>query len=869
MRTFSFTLVLILTAFILAIIPQKNELNLNNSNIVSSSLNFETEKLESEGNHEIEKNYFSAWNYPYEDGLPADVQLRIWNDVNALPDEKDTEPDAVNSWQQLGPFGEAYPDSLSIKYSGRIKDVEPPRGNVELRIAAASGGIWRHLGFFGVPITNTLPTPWIGTFATDPSNPNIVFAGTGEPDVMPGIGLWKTTNLGINWQKDDFAGFTPLVFYKIRFDPNIASRIHAACTDGYFRSDNGGNNWVRKYTGAVTDFAVNIFNNSSVIYIAEKNSGTGGILKSTNGGDNFTRITSLPTTDIGKSLVATGNSPNIVYVFLGRNSTQYPLGVYRSDNSGTSWTNITPAGKQAFSDRNVEYKSLLTVCPADPYTVMTGTTSMCRSTDGGQTWTEYWDFPNATHPYRNLHGDHHRMEWKDGNTVYSTNDGGIAVSSDRGATWSTSINILPVTQIYRFDVGISNKNVIYGGTQDNGIVKTENPSAGWNFLFTGDGGGIEIDPVLSSKVYASHNGSGVPNVGWGRYKSTNGGLESPWWPEITHDLPPQNDGCPPIHSDKTPPIYLYTNGGPYIFKSTNEGANWTKANTTAFPTPYVFNFSVSKYVSGGSVIYACLADIPENGNHTGKLLRVLDNGTWNERSSGLPQSGAWVRNVAIHPTNTNTAYAVMNGVNGQKIFRTTNRGVTWTNITGNLPNIPVSDLVPHPTDNNKLYLSSEYGCYKTTNGGTNWFRWNNGMPDNLPTSGIINSLGSIDSIAQNGKYYIIAATYGRGFWMREISGDDPIGVINNSYPVAYSLSQNYPNPFNPATKIDYSIAKSGIVKIVVYDILGKVVKTLVDEKESPGKYSIEFNAGNFSSGVYFYRIETATFTDVKKMILLK
>jgi photosystem II stability/assembly factor-like uncharacterized protein len=710
----------------------------------------ENKELQGLSSNEFENNFFSVWNHPYSNGIPSDVQLNIWREIQALPSEKEIDGDNINSWLNLGPFGEAYPDSLSIKYSGRVTDIEPPRGNVELRVAAASGGIWRHLGFFGVCVSNSLPTPWIGSIATDPTNSNIIYAGTGEPAVMGGIGLWRTTDGGASWNQVNFSGFVPWCFYKIRFDPNISGRVHAATSDGYFRSDNGGNTWVRKYAGLVSDFAVNVFNNSAVVYIAVKDGGSnGGIYKSTNGGDSFSRLNNLPTTDIGKSMIATGNSPNIVYVFIGRNSTQLPVGVYRSDNSGGSWTNITPQSMQVFFTASVEYHSVLTVCPADPYTVMTGTISMCRSTNGGQTWTEYWDFPAATHPYRNLHGDHRRMEWKDGNTVYSGNDGGIAVSQDRGATWSTSINILPITQIYNFDVGISNKNVIVGGTQDNGIVKTVDLGhSSWLFLFTGDGGGIEIDPVLSNKVYSSHDGSSVPNVSWGRYKTTDGGLN---WSDVTHNLPAHDDWAPLIHSDKSPPIYLYTNGGPHMFKSTNEGGSWTQMNATAFPSPYILNFSVSKYVSTiGSVIYACLEDMPENGNHSGKLLRVYDNGTWYERSSGLPQSGAWVRSVAIHPTDVNTAYALMNGFSGQKIFKTTNRGVSWTNITGDLPNIPVSDLIPHPTDNNKLYLGSEFGCYKTSNGGVNWYRWNNGLPDKLPQSSIINDLCVIDSIAQNG-----------------------------------------------------------------------------------------------------------------------
>ncbi len=871
MRTANSVLILVLfiVTFTLTLEDSKKVTDPKNygENESTGSKQFESEKKGEVtiSSHEIEKRFFAEWNHPYSDGIPSEIQLNIQKSIKSLPGEEELDPNSTNSWQQLGPNGIPYPDSTSIKYSGRVKDIEAPSGNVELRVGASSGGIWRHMGTYGVCVSNSLPSPWLGSFTTDPANSNIVYAGTGEPDVMGGIGLWKTTDAGASWQQVNFANDVPWCFYKIRFDPNIAGRIHAATSDGYFRSDNNGSTWINKYPGLVSDFAINTFNNSSVVYIAEKNSGTGGILKSTNGGDSFTRITNLPHTDIGMSLIATGNSQNTVYVFLGQNSTGLPIGVYRSDNSGTSWTTITPQGVQAFNTARVEYKSLLSVCPADPNTVMTGTTSMCRSTNGGLTWTEYWDIGN--NPYRNLHGDHHRMEWKDANTVYSANDGGIAVSTDKGATWSSAINILPITQFYDFDIGTSNKNVMYGGTQDNGTVKTENLGNTWYFIDGGDGAGNDIDPLSSNTVYITHNASG--NITYRRYKTIDGGQT---WIDITSNLPPLDDWVPKIHSDKTTPFYLYTNGGSHMFKSTNEGVNWTQMNSTAFPTPYILNFSVSIYSGTGPVIYACLEDAPESGNHTGKLLRVYDNGTWYERSAGLPTTGAWVRNVAIHPTDINTAYALMNGFSGSKVFKTTNRGVNWTNITGNLPDIPVSDLVPHPSDNNKLYLSSEFGCYKTTNGGTNWYRWNNGMPGYPPLQSsdpIICDLKVIDSIAQNGKYYIAACTYGRGIWMREISGDDPIGIISNSTPVAYSLSQNYPNPFNPSTKIDFSIAKSMSVRIIIYDVLGRAVRTLLDEKRQAGSYSVEFDAKNLSSGVYFYKLTSGDYADVKKMVIIK
>ncbi len=853
---FSITSLIVLITFYFFTIDRNN-------NKIKSGDKFSEENFEEEAGYEIAIKYFSVWNHPYGNNIPENVLAESWSQINLLPDETSVDAEIISPWKCIGPFGISRNDSPSVKYTGRVKDIEAPNNTTGLRVGAASGGIWSYSLIFPINISNGIETPWLGTFATDPDDNNIIYAGTGEPAVMPGRGLWRTTNGGANWHQVYFDGFIPWCFYKIRFDPNNSNKLHAVTTEGYFRSDDNGNSWQRKYPGIITDFAINVYNNSNTIYITKKNpTGIGGILKSTNGGDTFVQLTGYPNMNTGRSVIDCGNSPNIVYALIG-DSSDTPKGVFKSENSGANWVNITPTGMQAFMLKSVEYMAVISVCPTNPAIVFAGTKSLCRSSDGGLTWAEYLDYGNT--PVRNIHGDHHRLVWKDGNTVYSANDGGVAISSDRGITWSTSINTLPLTQSYHFDVGISNKNVIYSGTQDNGTIKSENLGFSWSVIIGGDGGTNEIDPTNSNKVFFTHLTGGV--IPYNRLKTVNGGLN---WSNITGNLPPHNDFIPRMTSDQTQPLYLYTNAGSFIFKSTNEGTLWTQMNTPAFPGIGIFNFTVSKYITNtGSLIYASLMDTPESGNHSGKLLRVFDNGTWYERSSGLPVQGAWVRNVSIHPNNVAVAYAVMNGFNGQKVFKTSNRGVNWVNISGDLPNIPVSDIIPHPSDNNILYLSTEFGCYKSNNGGVNWIRWNYGMPDKLPQATTINDLDVIDSLALNGRYYILAATYGRGIWMREISSDDPIGIINNSIPNNYSLSQNFPNPFNPVTQINYSILKSENVKLYVFDVLGKVVKIICNEKKSAGSHTVEFNASKLASGIYFYRLETDNFKDTKKMILLK
>jgi hypothetical protein len=299
-----------------------------------------------------------------------------------------------------------------------------------------------------------------------------------------------------------------------------------------------------------------------------------------------------------------------------------------------------------------------------------------------------------------------------------------------------------------------------------------------------------------------------------------------------------------------------------VYFSTNSGDSWTKLNTSAFPTSELTDVRVSKWTPGGAVVYAVLSSAGD-----GTRLRVYDNGTWYERSTGL-FGGVRIKNVSPHPTNPDVAYAILSGIGTYpKVYRTTNRGLNWTNVTGNLPTtVPYSDLVAHPTDPAKLYLGSEFGCYRTTDGGTNWHRWNNGMPQ----ANIVTEMKYIDSLAINGKFYVLAGTYGRSIWMRDVSGDDPTEVAESSpTPADFRLYQNYPNPFNPSTTIQFSIPQAGFVTMKVYDLLGKEIKTLVDANLEAGVYSARWDASAAAGGVYFYELHVGDFVQARKLIVLK
>jgi len=198
--------------------------------------------------------------------------------------------------------------------------------------------------------------------------------------------------------------------------------------------------------------------------------------------------------------------------------------------------------------------------------------------------------------------------------------------------------------------------------------------------------------------------------------------------------------------------------------------------------------------------------------------------------------------------------------NGKKVYRSTNYAESWDTVSY-IPSYPPSMIrSSYFVDINTGWAGGSYGyLYKTTNGGYNWIREN--------TVGDQRFWGSIwfynDSIGWG--------SGGAGKIMHTTTGGQSLVNISleNEHPVAFELSQNYPNPFNSNTNVKFQIINSGVVILKVFDLLGREVKTLVNEYKQPGTYQVSFNAEGLSSGVYFYKIIAGDFSETKKMILIR
>ncbi|MCE1164282.1 MAG: hypothetical protein LWX07_02635 [Bacteroidetes bacterium] len=671
-----------------------------------------------------------------------------------------------NKWKCIGPFGQKLHYAAGSYYSGRIYEFEIIKSG--LRIASETGGIFQTDNNCSKyePIADNLGTLVIGSFVTNPDDENTIFVGTGNCS-LPGIGLWKTKDRGKHWDSPALSP-VPNAFYKICYTPSNLNKIHAVTDSGYYRSDDGGETWERHLSGLTTDLAINS-KNPKILYTAVENQSQSdeyrhlkisGVYKSEDGGDKWERIGDdpvLPNKDIGRTSISMyEKNPSIIYVSVSGYGSPSLKGVYKTDNDGKNWKKITPSyvNKDNSGFYQGAFNNYISVSPVDPDRVLLGWASLSITKDGGNSWKLIEDV--------NVHADHHAITWdKNGKTIYEGNDGGFSLSTDAGEKWSTAKNTLPISQFYGFDVSPSNGNYLYGTAIDDGICGTSNMGSTWYNYWIGDCASVCIDPENPLNIFYAQYGCAGPNF-CSLFKSTNGGINY-------QDINKGVDTCglnwdnfyTHIKNNNASNFNLYVSCDNHLYISSDKGGKWKKFNPGGFHFP-IGNFAVAKN-SSSDLLYVCLMDSTDNKNK----LKIYENGSWDERSGGLPKN-SYIKFVTIDPKNSNTAYALMSQADSpsERIFITKDKGKNWENITGNMPDVPLAEIIVNPENEKILYLGTSKGCYKTIDGGKSWERWNNGLPEAV----IITEMRLIEK-SPDKKKYVAISTYGRSIWIIDVTQD--------------------------------------------------------------------------------------------------
>lgn len=369
---------------------------------------------------------------------------------------------------------------------------------------------------------------------------------------------------------------------------------------------------------------------------------------------------------------------------------------------------------------------------------------------------------------------------------------------------------------------------LFAGTWGGGVFLSNNNGESWTAVNNG------LTNLYVEALTASGNNIFAGTWGGGIFLSTNSGSS---WTAVNNGLASSKYiHCFTVAGTKVfTGTHFFSSGGGIYF-STNNGTNWIYSGLT--------EHSVKTIAVAGSNLFAGTDSYPFGAG--GAWLSTNNGANWT--ASGLTNQYVW--------SITSSGSNIFAGTAGT-VYLSQNNGTSWTipagtGFSGGDINLAVSGT--------NLFAGTNNGIYLSTNNGTSWLHKNHGFT-NSPNGPMVWAL----LFANN---YIFAGT-NISVWRRSSTEIINIKQISGLVPSSYSLSQNYPNPFNPVTNLEFEISDLGFVTLKIYDLLGKEVATLVNEKLNPGTYRVEFDAGSFTSGVYFYRLTSGEFTDTKRMLLVK
>ncbi|MCX8056563.1 MAG: T9SS type A sorting domain-containing protein [Ignavibacteria bacterium] len=763
-------------------------------------------------------------------------------------------------WTQLGP----------TNIAGRVRSIIVDYANPSvLYTGSVSGGVWKSTneGQSWFALKDNMENLAVASLVMDPTNNQIIYAGTGEGffniDAIRGNGIFKTTDAGATWSQLSSTNNSNFYYVNdLAIDKNNG-RIYAATHTGLYYSTNGGTSWTLVSGGISGSNAycldIEISNsNPSTIFVSYGHFSQSKIFRSTDGGNSFVQIHTLANQGRAEIAIAPSNK-DIIYISFHDLQTNEVTKFQKSTNGGASFVDITVPGPSltynSYTGPQAWYNNIIAVHPTDPNIVFAGGVDLFKTTNGGQTWTQITNwYSHISYPY--VHADFHAIAFHptNPNIIYVGTDGGIFRTSNGGLTWSERNSGLATIQFY-YGAIHPNQNVYYGGTQDNGTLKSAT-GTNWSMVFGGDGGATHVDYNNPNIVYTEY-------VNLAIFKSTNAGSS---WTKIMNGIPTGPDYydgttdrvlfIAPIEMDPNNPNILVA--GTYrVFRTTNGGNQWSAISSdltgdgTGSNGAKISALAIAK--GNSNIIFA--------GCTNGRIQKTTDGGAnWINISTGLPN--LYLRDIEISTTNINNVYVTFSGfTSGSKVYKSTNGGASWTNISSNLPNIPVYCIALNPQNENHLLVGTDLGVFETTNGGTSWFKTSSSLPN----------VAVFDMDYRDSDKTLIVSTHGRGMWRATLTTN--VETQSSTSIKDFYLFQNYPNPFNSKTKIVFqipsNIENSKEVSIRIFDAQGRLVREYTKFYKSSGKYEIEFDGSGLNSGVYYCTLISDNFAQTRKMIYLK
>lgn len=740
-------------------------------------------------------------------------------------------------WQQQGPRN----------IGGRLTDVEMPASSLQTMYACgASGGVFKSTdaGATWSAIFDGQPSLSIGDLAIAPSNENILYVGTGEPNAgggsitYDGAGVFKSTDAGATWTSVGIT--TSRNIGRIAVDPNNPDIVFVAAMgdlfgnsveQGLFRSQDGGATWQQflffNDSTGVIDVAIDP-SNTNIVYacswtrirrIDRRNYGgpSSGLWKSIDGGTTWNSIgtgNGLPAFDYGRtSIGVSASQPNILYYMVSNQQSVFQ-GVYKSTDGGMNWTRTNDTNIGDVFNGAAHWEGRIKVDPTDPNIVYLIGFDTWKTADGGQNWSNISG---------NYHPDNHEVfvHPQQHDLLLLANDGGLFTSDNGGNTWNHNEE-LPVTQFYVMDVLETGTTTRGGGTQDNGTVITNTGADNdWYSIWGGDGFYTLFDPV-SGFTYAEYQYGGV-NTGTDGVDPAD---RFNWNTPLA--LNPQH----------TSTVFM---GANRLYVSFDSGDNW-QAISADLTDHTLFGYPIT----WGTITTISISPVDTNiiycGTDDGNVWITTDFGN-NWQQVNPMNTIRWVTRVTAHPSDPSVVYCTLSGYRFHDqvahVYRSNDFGQSWLSIQGNLADIPCNDIVQDPQHDSTLYLATDIGVFVTLDLGQTWNPAGSGMPI-VPVT---------DIRFHDPSRTLFAATYGRSMWALEV---DPL-FTGISATKDESLLKVYPNPVTDRLFVQ-SANRVSAITIIAAD--GRTVYSGAVGQQATAIIDLSSLTHSFSPGCYTVLLAT-------------
>ncbi|HXC04729.1 MAG TPA: glycoside hydrolase, partial [Bacteroidia bacterium] len=679
-------------------------------------------------------------------------------------------------WRMIGP----YRGGRTIGACGI-----PGQPNV-FYIGVNNGGVWRTTDYGRTwnPLFDDQPTGSIGDVVVSPSNPQVIYAGSGEgvqrPDLSVGNGIYKSSDGGKTWQNTGIKD--GLQIGGLSIDPKNESRVFAAVLGhpygpnterGVFRTLDGGKSWekvlyIDENTGAIQ---VTLDPSNAQTVYADLYAGRqapwengqwegpgSGLYKSIDGGTTWKKLEKgLPAHKDGLGRIGFAvapSNPNRLYALVSANESSG--GFYRSDDGGESWNKLSSDIR--FWDRGDDFAELK-VDPKNADIVYNANVCVWKSTDGGKTWNDFRGAPGGD--------DYHRLWINPDNTniLLLCSDQGAMITVNGGETWSSWLN-QPTAQFYHVSADNAFPYNVYSGQQESGsvgIASRGNDGAitlrDWHPVSAEEYGYVVADPLDPNIIY----GGKIT-----RYDKRTGQVQ---------DISPDASKSGAYRFLRTAPIVFSPIdnktlffAGNCVFKTRNGGQSWSVISPDLTRTTYSIPSSIGIYRNDSiprmprkGVVYT-LAPSPLDSNilwagTDDGLIQLTTNGgtTWTNVTP--PELSDWSKISLMDASHTdkNTAYAAVNRIKlddyRPHIYRTRDGGKTWTEIVNGLPDAPINVVKEDPIRKGLLFAGSETNVFVSFDDGDHW----QSLRLNMPASSVR------DLVIKDND--LVAATHGRSFWI--------------------------------------------------------------------------------------------------------